>query len=302
MLFAQMPQKILALMVAAFLLSGCTEERAVALKTAAEQFGANATAAIDAVVDLSLRSNLGKPDAEESLIKRAKQDLLATQLNKPDRLDSVIANSFKWINERQKLRREAYTDYDKLKTAYAEFSAAFKRLPEGSFVGARDVACSAALGARLVGYMADAGKRLANAPVPLIYEIAQSEIVLVNSTANAVKSKNASSDQALDESVRAHVALLRDQERSNNEAVAKLADAAESGAQVLDLIEKYNDVSIADLLKGLRHVLQVRESSLGLSSKAQLDRLDNVVARLNSKPALAKALQTPLGETPAECK
>ena len=246
-----------------------------------------------------MRSNLGKPEAEETLIKRTKQDLLATQRNKPDQIDAVISNSFKWINERQKLRRDAYTDYDKLKTAYAEFAAAYKRLPEGSFVGAQDVGCSAALGARLVNYMADAGKRLASTPVPLIYEIAQSEIALGKNTVSAVKSGN---EQALDETIRAHVALLKDQERSNNEAVAKLADAAESGAQVLDLIEKYNDLSIADLLKGLRHVLQVRESSLGLSSKAQLERLDKVVAKLNSKPALAQALRTPLGETPAACR
>ncbi|MEK7737777.1 MAG: hypothetical protein AAB319_08485, partial [Pseudomonadota bacterium] len=287
MRFRQLLYQLPALIAVAFLFSGCTEERAVALKTAAELFDAGASAAIDAVVELSLRSNLGKPEAEETLIKRTKQDLLATQRNKPDQIDAVISNSFKWINERQKLRRDAYTDYDKLKTAYAEFAAAYKRLPEGSFVGAQDVGCSAALGARLVNYMADAGKRLASTPVPLIYEIAQSEIALGKNTVSAVKSGN---EQALDEAIRAHVALLKDQERSNNEAVAKLADAAESGAQVLDLIEKYNDLSIADLLKGLRHVLQVRESSLGLSSKAQLERLDKVVAKLNSKPALAKAL------------
>ena len=299
MRFRQLLYQLPALIAVAFLFSGCTEERAVALKTAAELFDAGASAAIDAVVELSLRSNLGKPEAEETLIKRTKQDLLATQRNKPDQIDAVISNSFKWINERQKLRRDAYTDYDKLKTAYAEFAAAYKRLPEGSFVGAQDVGCSAALGARLVNYMADAGKRLASTPVPLIYEIAQSEIALGKNTVSAVKSGN---EQALDEAIRAHVALLKDQERSNNEAVAKLADAAESGAQVLDLIEKYNDLSIADLLKGLRHVLQVRESSLGLSSKAQLERLDKVVAKLNSKPALAKALRTPLGETPADCR
>ena len=299
MRFRQLLYQLPALIAVAFLFSGCTEERAVALKTAAELLDAGASAAIDAVVELSLRSNLGKPEAEETLIKRTKQDLLATQRNKPDQIDAVISNSFKWINERQKLRRDAYTDYDKLKTAYAEFAAAYKRLPEGSFVGAQDVGCSAALGARLVNYMADAGKRLASTPVPLIYEIAQSEIALGKNTVSAVKSGN---EQALDEAIRAHVALLKDQERSNNEAVAKLADAAESGAQVLDLIEKYNDLSIADLLKGLRHVLQVRESSLGLSSKAQLERLDKVVAKLNSKPALAKALRTPLGETPADCR
>lgn len=299
MLFRQRLRNLLVLVAVAILLPGCTEERAVALKTAAEVFGGNAAAAIDAVVDLSLRSTLGKPEAEETLIKRTKQDLLATQRNKPDKLDSVISNAFKWINERQQLRRDAYTDYDRLKTAYAEFAAAYRRLPEGNLVGAQDVACSAALGARLVSYMADAGKRLASNPIPLIYETAQSEIALGGSTLSAVKSGN---EQALDDAIRAHVALLKDQERGNYQAVAKLADAAESGAQVLELIEKYNDVSIVDLLKGLRHVLLVRESSLGLSSKAQMDRLDNVIAKLNSQPALAKALRTPLGETPADCK
>ena len=52
MRFRQLLYQLPALIAVAFLFSGCTEERAVALKTAAELFDAGASAAIDAVVEL----------------------------------------------------------------------------------------------------------------------------------------------------------------------------------------------------------------------------------------------------------
>ena len=277
---------------------GCTEERALALKTAAESFGNKASAAIDTVVELSVRASLGKQATEEVSIDRAKQALLLTQKNRPDQLNAVITESFKWLQEREALRRTAYADYDKLKAAYASYAAAYKRLPEGSLIAAKDIACSAALGGRLTKYMADAGKALSAAPVALIWETAEGRAALA---AGAARANTINQEKPIDEPVRAYVALLKEQDRINAEAVAKLADAAEAGAHTLDLIEKYNDISIADLLKGLRRVLVVGDSSLGFSSKAQIDRLDNVITKLNRKPALTGVLALPLNQTPIEC-
>ena len=280
------------------IVGGCTEERALALKTAAETFAQKASTAIDAVVELHLRAALGKPEAEESKIKDTKKALILTQSQKPSELGAVINNQFRWVNEREKLRRDAFADYDKLKISYEEFAAAYRRLPEGSALATKDVACSAALGARLTKYMADAGKALAQSAPPLTVEGPVSQSALAAAAAHAVKTKD---EGPLDEAVRAHVSLLRDRDRANAQAVAALADAAEAGVATVELIEKYSDVSAADVLKALRSALAARESALGLSSKAQIERLDNVISKLNSKPALAKALQAPLNQPPESC-
>lgn len=292
-------QRTLVAAAVVLLVGGCTEERAIALKTAAEVFAQKAGAAIDEVVELHLRAAIGRPEAEEARIKGSKKDLIETQKKKPAALGAVIADTFRWVNERERLRRESFADYDKLKTAYQEFAAAYRRLPEGSFVAAKDVACSAALGARLTKYMADAGKALAANPPPLAWELPISEKAVEAGAIGAAKTQN---DGPLDDAVRAHVALLRDRDSANARAVAMLADAAEAGAETVELIERYDDVSAADILKAMRRVLVLRESTFGLSSKSQLERLDSIVSKLGSKPALAKALHAPLNQTLDECK
>lgn len=286
--------------LALLVLSGCTQERALALKAGAEAFSAKAATAIDAVVELSIRANLGKTESEEVLIRQAREGLLQAQRTTPARIDSgTIGEAFVWISERDQLRRSSYGEYDKLKTAYQEFGAAYTRLPEGSLFAAKDVACSAALGARLIRYMADAGTKLAGSPVPLIYETAQSDTAIATAAAESVKSGN---EQSFDAVVRSRVALLKEQQRANVEAIGKLADASEAGLAVLEMIEKYDAVSLTDLMQGLRQVLVVREGLSGLSSKAQLERLDGVVAKLNSKPALAAAMRLPLNQKQTDCQ
>ena len=298
-MFNTYQSRIFGTAVALLVLSGCTQERALALKAGAEAFSAKATAAIDAVVELSIRANLGKIESEELLIRRAREGLISTQRTTPTEMNSAIGEAFVWINERDQLRRSSYRDYDKLKMAYQEFVTAYTRLPEGSLFAAKDVACSAALGARLVGYMATAGKALADSPVPLIFETGESTVALKKAVAESVTSRN---DQPFDAVVRSHVALLKEQQHANAEAVGKLADAAEAGLVVLEMIDRYDNVSLTDLMHGLRQVLVVRESLSGLSSKAQLERLDGVVTKLDSKPALAVALRLPLNQQPADCK
>jgi hypothetical protein len=292
-------RRICAAAVALLVLSACTQERALALKAGAEAFSAKATAAIDAVVALGIRANLGKAESEEVLIRRAREGLFAAQRTAPDKMDSAIGEAFVWIKEREQLRRSSYGDYDKLKMAYQEFVAAYTRLPEGSLFAAKEVACSAALGARLVGYMAAAGKALADSPVPLISETLESNAALKKAVAESLTSRN---EQPFDAVVRSHVALLKEQQRVNAEAVDKLADAAEAGLVVLEMIDQYDTVSLTDLMHGLGQVLVVRDRLSGLSSRAQLERLDGVFNKLDSKPALAAALRLPLNQKPADCK
>lgn len=291
--------RVLLSILISFFVAGCTEERAIALKTAVEAFSDKAQAAIDALIDQNVRSTLGKVEPEEVMIKRTVQELIRTQQKAPSQLNQVIPNSFVWVNARQKAMQNIGANYDDLRRAYIEFAQAYKRLPEGSFVAAKDVACSASLGARLTNYMAQAGKTLASNPAPLIWENSQDMSALVGVTIDAVKSGN---EKSLDDAVRAHVAFLKEQNQVTADVVTKLADAATAGAEVLDLIDKYNDISVADLLNGLRRILAVRENYFGLSSKEQQARLDDVINKLNSRASLANAIAMPINEKPVECK
>jgi hypothetical protein len=288
-----------AALVLCCVLVGCTQERALALKAGAQAFSDKAVAAIDALVELQLRGMLGKTETEEVLIRKAREDLLETQRKAPDQLSAVIDDeAFAWINERSQLRLDGFSKYGELKDAYEAFAAAYRRLPEGSVLAVGAVACSAVLGARLVNRMALAGQGLLKSPVLLRYETLVDTRNLKSAAKEAVQSRN---EQPFDAAVRSRVALLKEQGSANAAVVQKLADAAEAGMAVLDMIEKYNDVSIADLLQALRRVLVVRESTAGLSSQAQRARLDDVIAKLNSKPALAGALTLPLNQAPPDC-
>jgi hypothetical protein len=287
------------LVVLATLLAGCTQERALAVKAAAEHFAAQAAAAIDAITELHVRGAYGPLQTDEVMLAQAREEVYEVQAADPRQVKVAVAQAFTWVNDREQFRRNAFGQADALKQAYGEFALAFRRLPEGSFFAAGDVACAAALGARLVGTMATAAQELALHPVPLVVETAASQVQV---TATAQKAVSANNRLLLDAPLRAHLAVLREQDRANAEVVARLTDAAESGVAVLEMIAKYDQVSAADLAAAVRQVLVLRESTLGLSSQAQLERLDKVVAQIEAQPALAQAAALPLNQKPAACK
>jgi alkylated DNA nucleotide flippase Atl1 len=288
-----------ALFVLAALLAGCTQERALAVKAAAERFAAQAAAAIDAITELHVRGAYGPLQTDEVMLAQARDGVYEVQAADPRQVKAAVAQAFTWVSDREQFRRNAFGEADALKQAYGEFALAFRRLPEGSFVAAGDVACAAGLGARLVGTMATAAQQLAHHPVPLVVETAASQVQV---TATAQKAVSANNRLLLDAPLRAHLAVLREQDRANAEVVARLTDAAESGLAVLQMIDKYDQVSAADLAAAVRQVLVIRESSFGLSSQAQLERLDKVVAQIEAEPALAQAAALPLNQKPATCK
>ena len=289
---------VAAMLAIAGSLAGCTQERAMALKAAAERFAVQAASAIDATIDLHLRAAYGPQLSDDVMLAKAREDVFTVQSKDPSQLDKAVDVAFRWVNEREEFRRNSFGQADQLKQAYNEFALAFRRLPEGSLFAARDVACAAGLGARLVRYMADSARTLQTAPVPYAKELAVSTTQVTSVAATAVRDRNS---LTLDAPLRSHLVVLREQGRANAEVVAKLTDAAESGIAVLDMIEKYNDVSAADLASAVRQVLVIRESTFGLSSAAQLERLDKVVARINAKPALAQAANLPINTRPADC-
>lgn len=290
----------LLVLTAALALVGCTEERAVVVKTAADAFAAKSQGAIDAVTDLYLRHDLGQAPDDNSQIKAATKDFLdqagkdATQLKLPN----VIAVEFNWIGARERLLAANYPQAADLKKLYGDFAAAYAKLPEGSAFAARDVVCSAHLAALLTKRMADAAKKVNKTPVTFGKEITDSDTVIRKAAEAAAKSNKADD---LEVAVRARAALVKEQAGANALVVQKLTDAAESGAALMTLLEGYDNVSLADLLRGVRSVLAVGVR-LGEASDATEKRADDVLAKLNSKPDLANVLKLPLNSKLDSCQ
>lgn len=287
-----------ALVVAAIGMTGCTVERAIALKTGAEKFAGQASSAIDAVIDLHVRAALGKKVTTEAGIRSSFEMLRSVQEQDPSRVVTTIPQAFKWVDQHEHFREQHFAQAKELKQAYAEFAVAFERLPEGSALAQQDVACSAALAARLIGYMTRSARELTRSPVTLIREEAEAQLRL----SDAAKRSQAQKDWSiLDREVRVYHALRIEQDQANLEVVAKLADAAHTGAQVLSMIDKYDDASVQDLMSILKSVLKERESTFGLSSSAQLQRLEDIREKIKTNPQLSGALELAVNTNPAQC-
>jgi hypothetical protein len=128
---------LLALVLGCAALQGCTEEKALALKAAAQAFSDRTAEAIDAEVELYVTKAVGRRtelEMTQDAVGLIKEAGLARRTVSNDEFQDAEQMIF----ARQTVVRGTAPLLN-LKQAYAEFAAAFTRLPEGSALAAQRV-------------------------------------------------------------------------------------------------------------------------------------------------------------------
>lgn len=282
-----------SLLLVCLVSGGCTEDKAIALKTAAEAFRDKAVDAINATRELLIAGAIGKK-SEIELTQQTVRVITAAALARKDVADGELkaAESMMFAPATASEHTKKLED---LNQAYVEFGAAFARLPEGAAFAANAVACSAALGARLVYKLTVLHDALVDAPVK--YSRDQSE------RAASIRTAAKNGNQAeIEKAALAYLEGLKTARNDNEEARRKLAQAAEAGQEVLGLVRGYGTLSIADLLAGVTRILEIRAKHLNITSDASVQRVKDIRQQLEGDSKLSPILKVPAINTIEECK
>ena len=280
-------------LVVGLVLVGCTEDKAVALKTAAEAFRDKAIEAIAAFRELHIVAAIGQ-QSEAIQIQDSVRQIKAVASVRKTVTDQELDGAVAWIFARDgsEARVKALED---AKQAYVEFGAAFARLPEGSAFAANAVACSTVLGARLVHKLTVFHDTLVDAPIDYFRDR--------SSAADLIrKAAQSGNDAEIERATLAYIELRKTIRRDNEEARKKLAQAAEAGEEVLELARNYSTLDVADFLAGVTRILEIRAKHLGATADVSVQRVKDIRQRLESDSRLSPILKLPALNMIAECK
>lgn len=236
------------LLLSAFLLaSGCSKEKAIALKTAAEAARAQAVTAVEATESMLARSVAVPPEARERLVDRLVRDFGEAETIDSTLFDTAIKDTE--ISDRA--RGEIGSEFGKLQARYAAFAAMFRSLPDGSYLAADAVQRAESHAMNLsLEFMAFA-QALGRLP-----DMFTGERALLIEMINEDKLKPAN---VRDDLLKVHIARaldLRAAERAaRDQAIVQCLRAAQAFRFAADLIRNYRKMSAADVLTATRELL-----------------------------------------------
>ena len=269
--------------LSALFVSACSEEKALALKTAAEAFRDKSVEAIDSFYELHIVAETGR-QSEAMNTQESIRQIKAVASDRKTVNEDDINGALAWMSARSEAEARLQK-LQQLKQAYNEFSAAFSRLPQGSAFAGDAIACSTALGSRLVYRLIELHDILLQAPIDYFNERAAAEVAIDD----AARSGN---PVEVEKATLAYIELRKTIQRDNQETLGKLAQAAEAGHQVLELTRNYNSLEVKDFLVGITNILALRASYLG-ASDSSLERVQIIRKQLESDPKLVPILNLP---------
>lgn len=285
---------LISLAATLLLLGGCTKDKALALKAAAETFRDRSVSAIDNYQNLMVTGALGEAQPEAQQFQEVLAQLRAKgaqgRLTSADALAALGS-----IDARERQLDFVRGKLSELRTAYVAFAASLARLPEGSFLAGDAVACAAGLGVRLTRRMMDFAQASQDKPVRYQQRLSRA----VGDLNRAIAAKNESDIQrAVGELIE-----TRKAERSDNAAAtAMFVGAIDAGMRTVALAQSYGQLSVEDLLSGLNQILEIRTATLGMDSSKAMERLATFRTKLEQDPALKPILAIPLNEPIPACK
>lgn len=284
---------LLVFLITCVVLGGCTEDKAIALKTAAEAFRDKSIEAIDAFRELHILGAIGR-QSEATQIQDSVRQIKAAATARKTVTNQELDGAVSWIFARDTAEARVKA-LEEAKQAYVEFGAAFARLPEGSAFGANAVACSTALGARLVHRLTVFHDTLVEAPIDYFRDR--------SSAAELIRKAAQSGNEAeIEKATLAYIELRKTIRRDNEEARKKLAQAAEAGQEVLELARSYDTLDVADFLAGVTRILEIRAKHLGIATDVSVQRVKDIRQQLESDSKLGPILKLPAINMVAECK
>jgi hypothetical protein len=276
------------------MLGGCTKEKALALKAAAEAFRDRAVAAIDNYETLMVNGAFGPQQSDTEQLQQVQAELKATA-GGGKVTSKQVSDALNGTDVRERQLDSVRTSLTEVRLAYVAYAASLARLPEGSLLAGDAVTCAAGLGARLTQRMAVFAEATQRAPVRYQYRFGKA----VGDVNRALTAKN---DDDVLKAVGELIETRKAEKRDNATATAMFADAVEVGTRTASLARSYGELSVEDLLSGLNQILEIRTSTFGVDSTKAMDRLSAYRARLEQDPAIKPILAIPLTDPLPACK
>jgi hypothetical protein len=268
--------------------SGCTEEKALALQSAALQYRDQAVRALGLTAH-GLRAATAMPARTP--------EQLADKLNSLEQPLDAATLEFLLTGETELARTAdiATQPLDQLRDRVIAFSAIFDNLPRGSYLAQDEVRRAVPIALRMnqsllsVAAQIDAGTlRIADNPRRI-------EIIEDTNAARGLP-PGEKRDKALRRAAQAVAELSAREQQMQREASANLLQAAEIGNAMIGLARNYDQVALKDVLNGLNDALALagRISPESQSIKRSLARLQGATRAWEEDPVLKPLLAQPI--------
>lgn len=274
--------------------SGCTPEKAGALRNAALLFRSDARAAVHAVREL-MDSEIASPQRSDAA-KTEEFVKSIMSLSKDDVLSSEVIElasdpyAIKLSAQELRARQEAL---DKIQKQYDVFGSMFDDLERGSFLARGKVATTKQYAVALTGQMANLADFFTQKPPRFIQKRAalMADIDAIRKDAGiSVEQRR----QRLAEMKGSWEQLLSDEAVLQHNVVEKCSRAAASGQIVLQMIDVYNKLSVDELSKLGESIATIGEQISGRSLASMKAQNEKVLGYLNSNPEYKVLLQPAL--------
>lgn len=282
-----------ALLACSLITAGCTREKALAARAAAESFRDKSVDAIEAVRGLLIAPLVGAQGESERLQTALRQ--ISANAAQGTVTNDVLKGATDPLFARAAANRQT-RQLDDMTLTYVEFGSAFARLPDGAAFAVQAVQCSSALGVRLLHRLSAMHESLAADPVPYLRDR--------SAAAAAIRSVAArkGTQEEIDAASLAYINVLKKERADNEAALRKLAEAAESGQEALKLIAGYGTLDLADMLDGVVRILEIRGKLMGTDADTRAKKMGELRDKLGADDKLKPLLDLPTASAVAECK
>lgn len=293
-MYKNIKQTIACIALATFLLPqfGCTKEKAVAIKTAADSFRIEAESALDQTGDL-LRSSIAiPPKPRDAEIEEITNELRSNDYTE-NQLIIFLEERLRPQDPSNGAERTIERELDEIKSEYQLFSSMFRSLPRGYLFTKSSVSRAERHAIRLTYRMVKMAKSIDDHPVQHLATRAElaEKIITARSIEDVTQRDRKLAAAAQD------LLDLRSSEIAANERVKKqLLKAAASGATILELIRNYEKWSVADISNAVGDSLKTLDEISG-SGNAEIKKLikkyeELVERKLNSDAVWRAALSS----------
>jgi len=272
--------------------SGCTEDKALALQSAAIQYRDQAVRALTLTAQ-GIRAATAMPARTP--------DQLADQLKSLDRpLDATILDQLlKGEAELAQSGAIATQPLDALRNQVDAFSSIFDNLPRGSYLAQDEVKRAVPIALRLNQSLLNVAAQIEAGTVRIADNPRRIEIIEDTNAALAL-SPGDKRDKALLRAAQGISELSIRDRQMQREAQLSLLQAAEIGNALIGLARNYDQLALQDVLHGLNDALTLagRISPESQSLKRSMKRLQGATEAWENDPVLKPLLAQPITRNP----
>ena len=249
--------------------AGCTEEKALALQSAAVQYRDQAVKALNMTAN-GIRASTAMPKTTSATLSGKLKGFNGKFEEKHIELlltgDSMLANAADSATE----------PLEKLRDRIIEFSAVFDNLPRGSYLAKEEVSRTLPIALRLNQSMLNLAGQIDNGKIRIVDNARRIELIEETNAALDLP-VGEKRDQALLRVSNDLVELTVREQKMRRDASVNLLQAAEIGNSLIGLARNYDQVSLGDVLNSMNDSLR-----LAGRISPDSDSITNALKRLNS--------------------